>query len=376
MIFSPRLVKASKSAGGNLECASSPQLEVVLFHRGSRPEMESFLAGFPVQERSWGRDLPFLRLIVPADTVLNWQMNPQALELIAGADLDATCVTLQDPEVRTLGEPSNLVEKDRLQRPVFRRLTGNGISIALVDTGMKENPHLPAANVKHIDLIDGEGPPTPRHDHATNIAGLWIGTQNQAPGLVPGIELYDIRAFDSAGNATSGALLEAIDRAMENRVDLINASWGSRDPSPPINLAIQAATGAGIIVVCSAGNSGHGDGTPGSSTITWPAPLSEVITVGACNENGLLSSFSSTGDSRDKKPDCVEIGQDLMSTGSSDDGPYGAGLVIGLSGTSFSAPRIAAVVAKMGQAARVRGSKMDPSVIRTLLSNLCQAPQC
>lgn len=375
MTFSPRLIEASKSTGGTLESASSPQLEVVLFHRGSRTEMDRFLADHSVQERSWGRVLPFLRLTVPADTVLNWQMDSQALELLAGADLDATCVTLQDPKFRSFGEPSNLIEKDRLQKPVFRRWTGKGVSIGLVDTGMEENPHLPTKNVKHIDLIDGEGPPTPRHDHATNIAGLWIGTQNQAPGLVPGIKLLDIRAFDGGGNATSGTLIEAIDRAMEEQVNIINASWGSSALSPPLNLAIQAAVEKGIVVVCSAGNSGHGDGSPGSSTITWPAPLPEVITVGACDENGMLSSFSSTGDSIDMKPDCVEIGQDLLSTGSSKEETYGPGLVSGLAGTSFSAPRIAAVVAKLMQADRRNGGKEVPAAIRDLLSHSCKRPK-
>jgi subtilisin family serine protease len=99
---------------------------------------------------------------------------------------------------------------------------------------------------------------------------------NIGPGVAPKAELYAVRVFGCTGS--TDVVVEAIDWAVANDIDVINMSLGSSygDYLSADALAAEAATAAGVIVVASAGNSG---GTP---YITGaPAAGDGVISVAA-----------------------------------------------------------------------------------------------
>lgn len=97
----------------------------------------------------------------------------------------------------------------------------------------------------------------------------------------------------------------------------------------------------GMILVCSAGNSGMGSW----KKITPPGDADNVLTVGAVNKNALLAPFSSIGNTADNriKPDVVAVGEgsDVMRT----DGTQGKA-----NGTSFSSPIMCGMVTCLWQA--------------------------
>ena len=92
----------------------------------------------------------------------------------------------------------------------------------------------------------------------------------------------------------------------------------------------------GMILVCSSGNSGN-SGSPFPGT---PADSKGVLTIGAVNSDGSYASFSSYGPTTDGR-----IKPDVMAQGSGSAVIETNGTVGSSSGTSFSSPIMAGVVA-------------------------------
>lgn len=111
----------------------------------------------------------------------------------------------------------------------------------------------------------------------------------------------------------------------------------------------------GMVLVCSAGNSGMGSW----KKITPPGDADNVLTVGAVNKKGLLAPFSSIGNTADGriKPDVVAVGEgsDVIRT----DGNQGRA-----NGTSFSSPILCGMVTCLWQACPTLTAKEVIELIR------------
>jgi hypothetical protein len=114
---------------------------------------------------------------------------------------------------------------------------------------------------------------------------------------------------------------------------------------PYVDAAINNALSKGISVVAAAGNSG-------GSGISLPGCISGVDTIGAVDINDVRASFSGKG----RSLDVMALGVGDYSTKMG--GGYGTG-----SGTSFSTPIVAAVVALMKQ----KDSTLTPTQITNTL---------
>ncbi|MFS0868124.1 S8 family serine peptidase [Microbacterium sp. 179-B 1A2 NHS] len=87
------------------------------------------------------------------------------------------------------------------------------------------------------------------------------------PGVAPESDLYAVRVFGCEGS--TDVVVPAIDWAVDNGMDVINMSLGSSfgTGDSPDSIASANAVGAGVVVVASAGNSGHNPyltGSPGT----------------------------------------------------------------------------------------------------------------
>lgn len=108
-----------------------------------------------------------------------------------------------------------------------------------------------------------------------------------------------------------------------------------------VSKAAAWAASKGIVCIISAGN----QGSDSWKYITAPADADSILSVGAVDRTGLRASFSSIGPSADLriKPDIAAMG--LATIAGLPSGSFGS-----ISGTSFSAPLIAGLVAGIMQA--------------------------
>jgi len=140
------------------------------------------------------------------------------------------------------------------------------------------------------------------YDASTISGNAW----SVGPGVAPRADLYAIRVFGCAGS--TDVVVDAIEWAVDNDMDVINmslgSSFGSRDSADAV-AATNAAKG-GVVVVVSAGNAGPNQyivGSPGTAdgaitvaandpTPTFPGAMMTLSTGGAPlavqNSNGAV----------------------------------------------------------------------------------------
>ncbi|WP_031499492.1 S8 family serine peptidase [Bryobacter aggregatus] len=133
-----------------------------------------------------------------------------------------------------------------------------------------------------------------RSGHGTAVAMSAAGVSHDSPigplaGMAPAAYLGVYKIFGTPGyndSTTDSAILQAIEDAVSDGMDVINMSFGSmlaaRPENDPIVQALAKAEEAGVIVVVSAGNDG-----PGHATLSSPGTAPTALTVGA-SENGRL----------------------------------------------------------------------------------------
>ncbi|WP_026021811.1 S8 family serine peptidase [Bacillus timonensis] len=165
------------------------------------------------------------------------------------------------------------------------RLTGKGVKVGVIDTGVDyTHPDLRRNYKGGSDLVDGDDDPMETKgvegrntSHGTHVAGI-IAANGKIKGVAPEADIIGYRALGPGGMGTSEQVIAAIDKAIEDKVDVINLSLGNtiNGPDWPTSLALDKATEKGIVAVTSSGNSG-----PMVWTVGSPGTSSKAISVGA-----------------------------------------------------------------------------------------------
>ena len=152
-------------------------------------------------------------------------------------------------------------------------------------------------------------------------------------GIAPNVNIINLRESSHEGTATDSTVIAAIQRAIalkdQYNIRVINLSLGrpvfESYALDPLCQAVKQAWNAGIVVVVAAGNEGRNDtyGNQGYATVSAPGNSPYVITVGAMNTVGTLSSaddkiasYSSKGPTlldHIVKPDLVAPGNRVVS---------------------------------------------------------------
>ncbi|WP_036834508.1 S8 family serine peptidase [Pontibacillus litoralis] len=163
--------------------------------------------------------------------------------------------------------------------------TGEGVKVGVIDTGIDYNhPDLQGNYRGGYDLVDLDDDPmeTTKSQgkstlHGTHVAGI-IAANGKLKGIAPNAELYGYRALGPGGVGSSVHVIAAMEKAVEDGMDIINLSLGNavNGPDWPTSLAVNKAVEIGVSVVISGGNSGPEHWTVGS-----PATAEGAITVGA-----------------------------------------------------------------------------------------------
>lgn len=193
-------------------------------------------------------------------------------------------------------EPQEIIGADSIKKhfgPSTKKLTGKGIKIGIIDTGIYyTHPDLKKNYKKGWDIIDNDKDPMETIGqgvnntlHGTHVAGI-IAADGKMKGIAPNATIYAYRALGPGGFGTTEQILVAIERAAKDKVDILNLSLGSEvnGPDLPISLALNKLTEKGIITVAAAGNSG-----PEEWTVGAPGTASKAISVGASTPNMLTT---------------------------------------------------------------------------------------
>ncbi len=214
------------------------------------------------------------------------------------------------------------------------------------------------------DSIGVDADPDDAVGHGTSCLGIIGGAGRHMPaGLAVGSSLLPVRALGSAlfpGRRDPVGIggCGDIDRGLKMAVDLgakvINCSFGSPvgdldagDPIPHRDV-VEYALSRGCILVAASGNSGLEQSFS-------PACLDGVLAVGAVDDEGLPTRFSTSG----AHVALCAPGDRVLSCGLE-----GYALV---TGTSFAAPFVTATCALMVARALARGSPLDGSAARGIL---------
>ncbi len=235
---------------------------------------------------------------------------------------------------------------------------GSGSVVAVIDSGVDvAHPDLAASyrggSNSWFDPYGQHATPYDRLGHGTQALGLITGgsLSGAAIGVAPGARWIAAKIFDDAGHASESAIHLAFQWALDpdgnpatdDAPDVVTNSWDIASENvcnSAFQADIDALRAADISVVYSAGNYG-----PNPATSVSPANNARVVSVGSVDASNLVSPFSSRGPSAcdgSVFPKVVAPGDGLQTT---DLSFGGMPLFVQVSGTSYSAPEVAGVLA-------------------------------
>ena len=177
--------------------------------------------------------------------------------------------------------------------PIKAGIDGEGITIAVIDTGVDYNhPDLYGFGsegkvIGGYDFVDKDDSPIDTNGHGTEVAGI-IAADGQLQGIAPKSKILAYRVSQDGESVSSDLIIKAIERAVQDNADIINISLGVNLTNNRIDQAVNNAIEQGIVVVTAAGN--HG---PDLATIGSPGINPNTITVGA-TYNNITSSLVAT----------------------------------------------------------------------------------
>lgn len=212
---------------------------------------------------------------------------------------------------------------------IWTTTTGDPIKVAVIDTGIDlRHPDL-LSNIKGgYNAINPRKSPNDDNGHGTHVAGTMAAIKNTigVVGVGPKINLYAVKVLGSSGSGYLSDVIEGLDWAIANGMQVVNMSLGTSSNVLSFKEAIQRVNAAGIVQVAAAGNNG--------GAVNYPAAYPEVIAVSAVDNKDKIASWSSRG----SEIDLAAPGVSIYST-------YRGSTYKTLSGTSMASPHVTGVAA-------------------------------
>jgi len=214
--------------------------------------------------------------------------------------------------------------------------TGQGVAVAVIDTGAAPVPALSGAD-KVVAMADfsaeakvADATYLDSYGHGTHITGIIAGRDPGADpslatpdptkflGVAPDAQIVSVKTGDNSGMVDVSQIIAAIDWVIEHKdetgVRVLNLSYGTDSTQDyridPLSFAVERAWKAGIVVVTSVGNDGRG-----ARRLADPATNPFVIAVAATAWKGndwSIPSWSSSGDGI-RNPDVSAPGTSITS---------------------------------------------------------------
>lgn len=208
---------------------------------------------------------------------------------------------------------------------------GNGIIVAIVDTGVnynhndiKNNMWTNAQGYHGYDYVNSDNDPMDDNGHGSHCAGIVAGTgaSGTQTGMAPGAKIMALKVLGANGSGSNANIMSAMQYAINNHADIISMSLGASGDTGNASerqLFVNMLN-TGIIATLAAGNDGENYssanpnndgyyysiprnvGSPGNCPPPWHNPdqtlnggTSAAVCVGSTNRNDRKSTFSSIG---------------------------------------------------------------------------------
>lgn len=247
--------------------------------------------------------------------------------------------------------PSGMGDIERpgaaVMQPRVRLSEREDLRIGLIDSAVDPaTPSISAARIQQRVFVSTGEPPT--REHGTAVASILASRDN---GLLPRSQYFVASVFhqsyrgDSVGAAAD--LARALDWLMAQRTPVINMSLAG-PPNAILEAAIRRAQDRGHIVVAAVGNAGP------AARPQYPAAYAGVVGVTAIDGAGRVYRRAVRGGHVDFAAPGVAVAAASP-----------AGAVGAVSGTSFAAPYVAAVLA-------VRHTSVDPVSAQRAVADLAR----
>ena len=246
---------------------------------------------------------------------------------------------------------------------VHQSTKGSGVTVAVVDTGVK-SAHTDLSN-RVLSGVDYVSPGTSANDesgHGTHVAGIIAAVQNNSKGIAgmaPSSKILPVRVLDRNGSGTTADVAKGILYATSHGAKVINLSLATTANSTAMQSAVADAISKNVLVVAAAGNTGCS--FLGNSPI-YPASYPGVVGVASVTQSLSRASYSSCG----SWVDVAAPGDRIMSTMIKNSVGLGCSASANyctLSGTSFSSPYVAATgalaIAKRGWSQATVASRLQ-----------------
>ncbi len=218
------------------------------------------------------------------------------------------------------------------------RVQGQGVAVAVVDSGISPNADLLGAMqdetvITQVSFISGTSSVDDLNGHGSHVAGIIGGNGGRSRGMYMGVapkaKLIDVKVLNDYGLGSTSSVVAGLQWIYNNRslynIKVVNLSLNNivleSYNTSPLDAALEILWFNKIVVVVAAGNTG--------STLLFP-PSNDpfVITVGSADDQGTaaltddtISTFSAYGTTSDgfAKPDLVAPGRNIVSLLASDD---------------------------------------------------------
>ena len=200
------------------------------------------------------------------------------------------------------------IQADRVQAAGNK---GAGIKIGIIDGGVDyTRPALGgcfgsgckvAGGYDFVgDNYNGSNTPVPDsnpldicYSHGTIVAGI-IGANDNiygVPGVAPAASLYSYRVFGCNGHSSNDLIIQGLERAYNDNMDVINLSIGETSgwTEGILNVVSSRLVAKGTVIVASAGN----EGQIGAFYAYSPASGKGVVNMGS-TDNAIFPAFRAT----------------------------------------------------------------------------------
>lgn len=218
-------------------------------------------------------------------------------------------------------------------------ITGQKVPIGVIDEGFGMHPCLSRAieSHQHYDprgkkFVDRGRPGNKVLQHGTFAAALIAGGRINGVqiGVAPDARLHLVELPEVKFEDDLALAIEFL--AVEKQCRVISISLGSWEPADQLDTALQKARSAGALTVAAIGNDGKG-------VAMWPGACSYALSVGYCDERGMLTTTSgSTHFERGRQPLVPLVIAPGVMLNSAD---VDTGGICQKSGSSFATPLVA-----------------------------------